>query len=117
MRLATWNVNSVVVRLPRLVDWLATTAPDILCIQETKIADELFPRAGVEALGYEVALHGEGRWNGVAIISRVGLARSPAGVDGDVWLDQGPLGIGDVAGIMVDSHTPFYAPRPLWDSL
>ena len=83
MRLATWNVNSVVVRLPRLVDWLATTRPDILCIQETKVADELFPRAEVEALGYEVGLHGEGRWNGVAIISRVGLDDVARGFDGE----------------------------------
>lgn len=83
MRLATWNVNSVVVRLPRLVDWLATTRPDILCIQETKVADELFPRAEVEALGYKVGLHGEGRWNGVAIISRVGLDDVARGFDGE----------------------------------
>ena len=68
MRLATWNVNSVVARLPRLVEWLASSGPDVLCLQETKIADDAFPRAEVEALGYEVALHGEGRWNGVAII-------------------------------------------------
>ena len=83
MRLATWNVNSVVVRLPRLVDWLATARPDILCIQETKVADELFPRAEVEALGYEVGLHGEGRWNGVAIISRVGLEDVARGFEGE----------------------------------
>ena len=73
MRLATWNVNSVVARLPRLVEWLASSSPDVLCLQETKIADDAFPRAEVEALGYEVALHGDGRWNGVAIISRAGL--------------------------------------------
>ena len=72
MRLATWNVNSVVVRLPRLVEWLASSSPDILCLQETKVADDAFPRGEVEALGYEVALNGDGRWNGVAIISRVG---------------------------------------------
>ena len=85
MRLATWNVNSVVARLPRLVDWLASSSPDVLCLQETKIADDAFPRAEVEALGYEVALHGDGRWNGVAIISRVGLgdvARGFAGAPG-----------------------------------
>lgn len=74
MRLATWNVNSVVARLPRLTGWLEATAPDVLCLQETKIADASFPRAEVEALGYELALHGDGRWNGVAILSRVGIA-------------------------------------------
>jgi exodeoxyribonuclease III len=83
MRLATWNVNSVVARLPRLVDWLASASPDVLCLQETKIADDAFPRAEVEALGYEVALYGEGRWNGVAIISRVGVADVARGFDGE----------------------------------
>ncbi len=83
MRLATWNVNSVVARLPRLVDWLAASKPDVLCLQETKIADAAFPRAEVEALGYDVALHGDGRWNGVAIISRVGLLDVVRGFDGE----------------------------------
>jgi exodeoxyribonuclease-3 len=83
MRLATWNVNSVVVRLPRLVEWLAASSPDILCLQETKVADDAFPRAEVEALGYEVALHGEGRWNGVAIVSRTGLADVVRGFEGE----------------------------------
>ena len=73
VRLATWNVNSVVARLPRLVGWLESAKPDVLCLQETKIADAAFPRAEVEALGYELALHGDGRWNGVAILSKVGL--------------------------------------------
>ena len=88
MRLATWNVNSVVVRLPRLVDWLEKSSPDILCLQETKIADDAFPRAEVEALGYEVALHGEGRWNGVAIISRVGMGDVARGFDGQPGYPQ-----------------------------
>jgi exodeoxyribonuclease-3 len=82
MRLATWNVNSVVARLPRLLEWLASSSPDVLCLQETKIADDAFPRAEVEALGYEVALNGEGRWNGVAIISRVGLGAVERGFAG-----------------------------------
>ena len=73
MRIATWNVNSVVARLPRLQEWLEQTAPDAVCLQETKIPDETFPRERVEALGYQVATHGDGRWNGVALLSRVGL--------------------------------------------
>jgi exodeoxyribonuclease III len=72
VRIATWNVNSVTARLPRLLSWLEETAPDAVCLQETKIAD--FPAAEVGPLGYEVAAHGDGRWNGVAILSRVGLA-------------------------------------------
>lgn len=74
MRIATWNVNSVVARLPRLVDWLRATEPDAVCLQETKVADDNFPSAEVAALGYEVAAHGDGRWNGVAVLSRVGVA-------------------------------------------
>ncbi len=81
MRLATWNVNSVVARLPRLVDWLGATKPDVLCLQETKIADAAFPRAEIDAMGYELALHGDGRWNGVAILSRVGLEDVTRGFD------------------------------------
>jgi exodeoxyribonuclease-3 len=74
MRIATWNVNSITARLPRLLEWLADTAPDAVCLQETKIADANFPTADVEALGYQVASHGDGRWNGVAVLSKVGLA-------------------------------------------
>lgn len=73
MRLATWNVNSVAPRLPRLVEWLVDSAPDVVCLQETKCASSAFPYEPVEALGYEVAAHGDGRWNGVALLSRVGL--------------------------------------------
>lgn len=73
MRLATWNVNSVKARLPRLLAWLATTAPDVCCLQETKCTDAAFPAAELAELGYASAHHGDGRWNGVAIVSRVGL--------------------------------------------
>lgn len=73
MRLATWNVNSVKARLPRLLAWLADTRPDIVCLQETKCPDGSFPVAEVGELGYTVASHSDGRWNGVAILSRIGL--------------------------------------------
>ena len=73
MRIATWNVNSVGARLPRLLDWLETRQPDVAALQETKCADTGFPFAEVEALGYEAMHVGDGRWNGVAILSRVGL--------------------------------------------
>ncbi|WP_375479191.1 exodeoxyribonuclease III [uncultured Jatrophihabitans sp.] len=72
MRIATWNVNSVVARLPRLIDWLGAVEPDVVCLQELKTGD--FPVDEVAALGYEVATHSAGRWNGVAILSRVGVA-------------------------------------------
>jgi len=74
MRIATWNVNSLKVRLPRVEEWLAYAAPDVVCLQETKLADATFPHMAFEALGYQSAHHGDGQWNGVAIISRVGLA-------------------------------------------
>jgi exodeoxyribonuclease III len=83
LRLATWNVNSVIARLPRLLEWLTLVRPDVLCLQETKIADGDFPRAELEALGYEVAAHGDGRWNGVAILSRVGLEEVGRGFAGE----------------------------------
>ncbi len=73
MRIATWNVNSVTARLPRLLGWLADTAPDAVCLQETKLADAAFPTADIEALGYQVVAHGDGRWNGVALLSKVGV--------------------------------------------
>ena len=73
MRLATWNVNSLVARLPRLLDWLESARPDVLCLQETKVAEVAFPQLELAGLGYQVAAHGSGRWNGVAILSRVGL--------------------------------------------
>lgn len=75
MRVATWNVNSVAARLPRLHEWLDLAQPDVLCLQETKCAGDAFPGDGATERGYEVAAHGDGRWNGVAILSRVGLAQ------------------------------------------
>src|SRR5699024_11777021 len=73
MRIATWNVNSVNARLDRLVSWLETASPDVVCLQELKCSTEDFPYERLTAAGYEVAAHGTGRWNGVAVVSRVGL--------------------------------------------
>jgi exodeoxyribonuclease-3 len=73
VRVATWNVNSIKARLPRLLDWLETTAPDVVALQETKVADGAFPYDEISALGYEAAHNGDGRWNGAAVLSRVGL--------------------------------------------
>ena len=80
MRFATWNVNSVTARLPRLVDWLGVAEPDVLCLQEVKTTAEGFPSDEVGALGYEVATHATGRWNGVAVLSRVGIADARPGL-------------------------------------
>ena len=83
MRIATWNVNSVVARLPRLVGWLEQAAPDVVCLQETKAGADAFPADAVAPLGYAVAHHGEGRWNGVAVLSRLGLDDVVRGLPGD----------------------------------
>ena len=85
MRLVTWNVNSVKQRLPRLLPWLDQRQPDVVCLQETKLTDDAFNELLAQELagrGYEVALHGEASWNGVAILSRVGLDDVVAGLDG-----------------------------------
>jgi len=84
VRIATWNVNSLKVRLPKLEEWLAIARPDVVCLQETKLADDAFPSMAFSALGYDAVHHGEGRWNGVAILSRVGVEDV---VDG--WADDG----------------------------
>jgi exodeoxyribonuclease III len=76
MRIATWNVNSVKQRMPRLLPWLDERQPDVLCLQETKLADDALEEllgGELEPRGYEIAAHGEAAWNGVAILSRVGL--------------------------------------------
>jgi exodeoxyribonuclease III len=92
MRIATWNVNSVLARLPRLVDWLKEAAPDVVCLQETKVADGAFPADQVTELGYEIAQHGEGRWNGVAVLSRIGIEDVARGLPGDPgYPDPGTL--------------------------
>ena len=83
MRLATWNVNSIGARLPRLLDWLATTKPDVVCLQETKCPADRFPVAEVGELGYTAAAHGDGRWNGVAILSKVGVEQVSKGFPGE----------------------------------
>jgi exodeoxyribonuclease-3 len=83
MRIATWNVNSVLARLPRLTGWLEEAAPDVVCLQETKVGADAFPSGEVTGLGYEIAAHGEGRWNGVAILSKAGLANVERGLTGD----------------------------------
>ena len=80
MRLSTWNVNSLGARLPYVLEWMEKHTPDIVCMQETKLADEAFPFEELADLGYEAAHHGDGRWNGVAVVSRVGLEDPACGL-------------------------------------
>lgn len=79
--IATWNVNSLNARMPRVTQWLDEVRPDVLCLQETKLADDKFPAMEFSGLGYDSVHHGEGRWNGVAILSRVGISDVVAGFD------------------------------------
>jgi exodeoxyribonuclease-3 len=83
MRVATWNVNSLAARLPRLVEWLGQAAPDVVCLQETKVPHDAFPAAELAAVGYESVDLSEGRWNGVAVLSRIGIADVARGLEGD----------------------------------
>jgi len=87
VRIATWNVNSLNARLPRVEEWIGYARPDVLLLQETKLADAAFPALAFQALGYESAHHGQGRWNGVAVLSRVGLDDVHAGFDDDAEPD------------------------------
>lgn len=80
MRIATWNVNSVRQRLAPLLSFLKETAPDILCLQELKCEDAAFPRMEVEDAGYNVVLHGQKTFNGVAILSRHPIEESTVGL-------------------------------------
>ena len=86
MRIATWNVNSVKQRVPRLLPWLDQRNPDVVCLQETKLADDAFLDllgGDLKSRGYAAAVHGEPRWNGVAILSRVGLDDIVPGLAGE----------------------------------
>ena len=104
MLVATWNVNSLNARLPRVEEWVAEVQPDVLMMQETKLADDKFPHLTFSAMGYESAHFGEGRWNGVAIMSKVGLDEVHSGFYSDepegwdhpaearlIWATCGPV--------------------------
>jgi exodeoxyribonuclease-3 len=82
MKLAAWNVNSLKVRLAHLTDWLAKTQPDVVCLQELKLEDAKFPRAELEAAGYQAAFSGQKTYNGVAILARGALAEVSTGIPG-----------------------------------
>ena len=83
LRIATWNVNSVRQRLDGLQAWLKERAPDIVCLQEIKCTDEAFPRESFEAAGYNVAVHGQKTWNGVALLSKLPFDEVAPGLMGD----------------------------------
>jgi exodeoxyribonuclease-3 len=82
MKLATWNVNSLKVRLPQLLDWLPAVQPDVVCLQELKLEDAKFPRAELEAAGYRAAVSGQKTYNGVAILARADASETITGIPG-----------------------------------
>src|SRR5271156_3055806 len=83
VRIATWNVNSIKQRLDSAVTWLAERKPDIVCLQETKCVDDAFPREPFEALGYNLAIHGQKTFNGVALLSKLPFDEVNVGLPGD----------------------------------
>lgn len=102
MLIAAWNVNSITVRLPRLVAWLETTRPDVLCVQETKIDDARFPTADIAAAGYAAHVFGQKTYNGVALLVRQGLAVDDVSVGIPGYADEQRRVIAaTVAGIRV----------------
>ncbi len=103
MKIATWNVNSINVRAPHVTDYLRNTAPDVLLMQETKMADDKFPVMEFEALGYQVAIHGQKTYNGVAIASRHAMEDVITGLPGNTDDDQSRYIEATIAGIRMAS--------------
>jgi exodeoxyribonuclease III len=101
MKIATWNVNSIIARLPHVTRWLAVAQPDVLCIQETKCADDKFPLLELQATGYDCVIYGQQAYNGVAILSRAGCASVQRGYPGDAATSQSRLLAVDVAGVRI----------------
>jgi exodeoxyribonuclease-3 len=115
MRFASWNVNSIKQRLDHLLKWLAAEQPDVVCLQETKCVDAAFPREPIEALGYNVAVHGQKAFNGVAVLSKLPLEDATPRLPGDDGDDQSRFieatvpaggGIVRVAGIYLPNGNP-----------
>ena len=98
MKLATWNVNSLTVRLPQVLDWLASAAPDVLVLQETKVTDDKFPHADFAAAGWQVQWFGQKTYNGVALISREGATDVVRNIPG-LGDEQARVIAGTVAGM------------------
>src|SRR5213594_2041339 len=94
MKLATWNVNSIVARLPLVTRWLQKAQPDVLCIQETKCSDDKFPLLELKSVGYDCVLFGQQSYNGVAIISKAGCGQVHRGFPDDDEASQALAGCG-----------------------
>ena len=106
MKLATWNVNSLKVRLEQLLDWIDSGAPDVICLQETKLDDPKFPAEAIEGAGYKVVFSGQKTYNGVAIASRNPCSDMVRGIPG--YADEQKRVIAATVGSMrvVDAYVP-----------
>ena len=120
MKIATWNVNSIKARLPNVLQWLKQEQPDIACLQELKCVDEAFPLRKIEELGYNVAVHGQKTYNGVAILSKHPFDEVSLGLPGDESDEQAryieatiptPEGILRVASIYLPNGNPVETPK------
>ena len=111
MKIATWNVNSVKARLPHVIDYLREKSPDVILLQETKVVDEAFPALEIDKLGYNVAVHGQKTYNGVAILSKRPIDDVVRGLGGDKLDEQaryieGTVGTVRVASIYLPNGNP-----------
>jgi exodeoxyribonuclease-3 len=113
MRIATFNVNGIAARLPRLLEWLAAARPDVACLQEIKCVDEKFPVKEVEAAGYHALVHGQKGFNGVAILSREPAVEVRRGLPGDDTDEQARYLEADVNNVRIASiYLPNGNPQP-----
>ncbi len=113
MKIATFNVNGIGARLPRLLDWLAETEPDVVCLQEIKTIDAGFPTDAIAAAGYHALVHGQKGFNGVAILSKEPPVEAARGLDGDAADDHARYLEADVCGVRIASlYLPNGNPRP-----
>jgi exodeoxyribonuclease-3 len=101
MKIATWNVNSILARLPHVTRWLEQNQPDVLCLQEIKCADDKFPLLEIKATGYDAVIFGQQSYNGVAILSREGQAKAQRGFADDLPGSHARLLAADIGGIRI----------------
>jgi exodeoxyribonuclease III len=113
MKIATFNVNGINARLPRLLEWLDETTPDVVCLQEIKSQDETFPRAEFESRGWHLETHGQKGFNGVALLSRAPISDVVRGLPGDVEDAQARWIEANISGVRVVSlYLPNGNPQP-----
>jgi exodeoxyribonuclease III len=113
VRIASYNVNGVNGRLPVLLEWLAATGPDVVCLQELKAADERFPEQAIADIGYQAIWRGQKSWNGVAILARSALVETCRALPGDPAPDQSRYIEAAVGGVLVGClYAPNGNPKP-----